>query len=129
MASRSLDDLTPSMRELTVKFLAGCEQAGIDALIYCTMRSFAEQNALYAQGRTTPGHIVTNAKAGQSSHNPDTFGKARAFDAVPLLHGKPQWNDAKTYLRMGEIAESVGLKWAGRWTGRLREVAHFSEDG
>ena len=117
------------MREKTVKFQAGCELAGIDVLIYCTLRSNAEQDSLYAQGRTKPGHIVTNAKAGQSSHNPDTFGKARAFDAVPLLCGKPQWSDAALYLRMGEIAESVGLKWAGRWQGRLRETAHFSEDG
>lgn len=129
MASRSLDDLSEHMRRLTLDFLAACALEKIDVLIYCTMRSNAEQDALYAQGRTTPGHIVTNAKAGQSSHNPGKDGKARAFDAVPLMCGKPQWNDAATYLKMGEIAESVGLKWAGRWTGRLREVAHFSEDG
>lgn len=34
-----------------------------------TLRSLAEQNALYAQGRTKPGSIVTNAKGGQSWHN------------------------------------------------------------
>lgn len=129
MASRSLDDLSEHMRRLTLDFLAACALEKIDVLIYCTLRSNVEQDALYAQGRTTPGHIVTNAKAGQSSHNPGKDGKARAFDAVPLLHGKPQWNDAALYQRLGEIAESVGLKWAGRWTGRLREVAHFSEDG
>ena len=129
MASRSIDDLNEHMRELTVKFLDGCLREKIDVLIYCTLRSNEEQDSLYARGRTKPGNLVTNARAGQSSHNPDSKNKARAFDCVPLLHGKPQWNDAETYLRMGEIAESVGLKWAGRWTGRLREVAHFSEDG
>lgn len=129
MASRSFDDLTPSMKEKTLLFVAKCEEAGLSILIYCTLRSNAEQDALYAIGRTKPGSIVTNAKAGQSSHNPGKDGKARAFDAVPLLHGKPQWNDTKTYLKMGQIAESVGLKWAGRWQGRLRETAHFSEDG
>lgn len=129
MASRSLDDLTPSVKDKAERWRGMCALEGIDALIYCTLRSNEEQDALYAIGRTKPGSIVTNAKAGQSSHNPDEKNKARAFDAVPMLHGKPQWNDSKTYLRMGEIAESVGLKWAGRWTGRLREVAHFSEDG
>ena len=129
MASRSLDDLTPSMRELAVMFLDKTAHVGIDVLIYCTLRSNTEQDELYAYGRTKPGSIKTNAKAGQSSHNPDKTGKARAFDCVPLAHGKPQWNDAATYTRMGEIAESIGLKWSGRWTGRMREVAHFSEDG
>lgn len=33
------------------------------------LRTFAEQDALYAQGRTKPGPIVTNAKGGQSNHN------------------------------------------------------------
>lgn len=42
-----------------------------------TLRTFAEQNALYAQGRTTPGAIVTYARGGQSFHN---FGLA--FDWV-----------------------------------------------
>ena len=129
MASRSIDDLTPSMCELVVKFLDKTAQANIDVLVYCTLRSNEEQDELYAYGRTKPGGIKTNAKAGQSSHNPDKMGKARAFDCVPLVHGKPQWNDAATYLKMGEIAESIGLKWSGRWSGRMRETAHFSEDG
>ncbi len=34
-----------------------------------TLRTAAEQNELYAQGRTKPGSIVTYAKAGQSMHN------------------------------------------------------------
>lgn len=34
-----------------------------------TLRTFSEQDALFAQGRTKPGKIVTNAKAGLSYHN------------------------------------------------------------
>jgi len=34
-----------------------------------TLRTFAEQDALYAQGRTKTGAKVTNAKGGQSYHN------------------------------------------------------------
>jgi peptidoglycan L-alanyl-D-glutamate endopeptidase CwlK len=34
-----------------------------------TLRTFAEQDGLYAQGRSKPGAIVTNAKGGQSYHN------------------------------------------------------------
>lgn len=45
-----------------------------------TLRSYGEQNELYAQGRTKPGKIVTKAKGGESAHN---FGCA--FDIVLLI--------------------------------------------
>ena len=42
---------------------------GVRLLVVYSGRTFAEQDALYAQGRTKPGKIVTNAKGGQSIHN------------------------------------------------------------
>jgi len=42
---------------------------GIAARVTAGLRSWAEQNALYAQGRTAPGSIVTYAQGGQSWHN------------------------------------------------------------
>jgi len=129
MASRSLDDLTPHMKELAIKFQHECHIRGADVLIYCTLRSNEEQGALYAQGRSKPGKIVTNARPGDSAHNPDRkFGKASAFDCCPLNHGKPVW-DAKDPLWsvLGKAGEEVGLIWSGRWTGKLRETAHFQD--
>lgn len=119
MASRSLSDLHPVVQQKAEQFLTTCEAQGIDVLIYCTYRSPEEQNGLYAQGRTKPGSIVTNARGGESWHN-----HRCAFDFVPLVAGKPAWNDKVLYLKAGVIAESVGLEWAGRWTGKLRETAH-----
>jgi len=128
MASRSLDDLTPQAKAKAVKFVAACAAQGIDVLIYCTLRSNAEQDELYAKGRTTPGPIVTNARAGQSLHNPvPGTDKSRAFDCVPILHGKAMFGDTGSYLKMGAIGEAIGLTWAGRWTGKLREMAHFQD--
>ena len=124
MASRSLDDLTPAVKSMVQQFLAKCKAEGIDILIYCTYRSPEEQDALYAQGRTKPGPIVTNARGGYSWHN-----HRCAFDFVPMVGGKPQWNDKALYLKAGIIAESVGLEWAGRWTGKLRETAHCQFTG
>lgn len=119
MASRSLSDLNPKTKKLAEAFLASCNKAGIDVLIYCTLRSNKEQDELYAIGRSAKGKIVTNARGGQSWHN---YGAA--FDFVPLLNGKPQWDDKASYAKAGAIAESVGLEWAGRWTGELKETAH-----
>jgi len=124
MASRSLDDLNPIVREKAQLFVSTCALQGIDILIYCTYRSEEEQNVLYAQGRTTPGKIVTNARGGESFHNFHL-----AFDWVPVVGGKPQWSDTKLYLKAGIIAESVGLEWAGRWAGSLRETAHCQYTG
>jgi D-alanyl-D-alanine dipeptidase len=56
--------------------------AGTYILVVSGLRTAAQQNALYEQGRTAPGHIVTNAKAGQSMHN---YGLA--VDVVPYLSG------------------------------------------
>jgi len=124
MASRSLADLNPVTRALAEKFLVASDAAGLDILIYCTYRSPEEQNELYAQGRTKPGRIVTNARGGESFHNHHC-----AFDFVPLVAGKPAWNDTTLYTKAGVIAESVGLEWSGRWKGKLRETAHCQYTG
>lgn len=120
MASRSLDDLTQKARESCLKWIAECKEEGIDVLVYCTYRDGKEQDELYAIGRTKPGKIVTNARAGDSWHN-----WHRAWDAVPLINGKAAWDDKGSYAKMGRIAESLGIEWAGRWTGKLKETAHF----
>lgn len=124
MASRSLDDLLSPAKRRAEKFVASCAEQGLDILIYCTYRSPEEQNELYAQGRTKPGRIVTNARGGDSFHN-----HRCAFDFVPLVAGKPAWNDSSLYAKAGNIAESVGLEWSGRWSGKLRETAHCQYTG
>ena len=116
--SRDIKDLHPHVRTLVERFLAACAKEGIDVIITSTYRDMESQAALYAQGRTAPGKIVTNAKAGQSWHN-----YRLAFDFCPIINGKAQWNDTKLFTRCGEIAESVGLEWAGRWKS-FKELAH-----
>ena len=137
MASRNLTDLHPDLQPLARAFLTRCAERQVDVLIVCTYRSDAEQNALYAQGRVKPGPVVTRAKAGQSAHNATLDGKpaARAFDAVPLLHGKPVWEDPRDadgdwtndfgWRVMGEVAAEVGLEWYGRPSSSFREAPHF----
>lgn len=64
--------LHPAVREEAKAIYDGICQAltgrAICRFAY-TIRTFAEQEALYAQGRTKPGKVVTNAKAGMSYHN------------------------------------------------------------
>jgi peptidoglycan L-alanyl-D-glutamate endopeptidase CwlK len=116
--SRSLDDLHPKVKEMCNLFISSCKKEGIDVIITSTYRDIESQNKLYAQGRTEPGKKVTNARGGQSFHNWRV-----AFDFVPIVSGKAQWNDTSLFKRCGDIAKSVGLEWAGDWK-TFKERAH-----
>ena len=129
MASRSIDALAPVVKARAVAFIDECRACGLDVLIYCTLRTVEEQNDLYRFGRSRPGAVLTNARGGESLHNPDQNGEAWAFDAVPVIAGKPQWSDDARLLQMGICGEAVGLQWAGRWAGKLREKVHFQNRG
>jgi peptidoglycan LD-endopeptidase CwlK len=122
--SRSLDDLHPKVKDLAVQLIAKCKSAGIDLLVTSTYRDNEQQTVLYQKGRSTPGAIVTNAKAGESYHN-----YKLALDFVPLEDGKCAWNDSSAFQRVGVIAEGLGMEWAGRWTGAMRELAHVQYTG
>jgi len=127
MASRRIEDLHPDLQPLARKFLEECMAEGIDVLIYMTYRSNEEQDGLYAQGRTKPGNIVTNARGGHSSHNcvdPDGKPAAKAFDAVPRRGKELVWSDPALWNVMGCIANDVGLKWGGNWESFV-DKPHF----
>lgn len=117
MASRSVSDLCPELRSKLVEFLTRARLAKIDVLVYCTYRSKEEQAALYAQGRTAPGPVVTWTK--KSKHNTtDSNGRpaAEAWDCVPMVAGKPAWNAKEIYLQLAAIARAIGgLRWGGDW--------------
>ena len=122
--SRSLDDLIPPAKSRVEAFLASAKAAGIDLLVTSTYRDNESQDALYAQGRTKPGKIVTNAKAGQSWHN-----YRCAVDVVPIVAGKPVWDTKNpVWQEVGKLGKAAGLEWAGDWK-RFKEYPHFQYTG
>lgn len=121
--SRDIADLVPRVQVKARAFIAACKAVGIDVILTSTYRDEASQDDIFAQGRTKPGHIVTDARGGDSFHN-----YRLAFDFAPLVNGKPNWDNLALFARCGAIAESVGLEWAGRWT-KFKEMAHCQEPG
>lgn len=131
--SRDLKDLLPVVAAKCDAFIAACKAKGIDVLITSTYRDNESQAAIYAIGRTvmganpTPkkpmGYTVTGATPGRSFHN-----HRCAFDFVPIVNGKAMWNDHALFTTCGEIAESVGLEWSGRWK-KNNEKAHCQYTG
>lgn len=100
-----------------------------------TLRTFAEQDALFAQGRTKPGKKVTNAKGGQSYHN---YGLA--VDIVLLVDhdgngtyetaswetnvdfdgdGRADWQEVVA------IFKRYGWEWGGDW--KFTDMPHFQK--
>jgi peptidoglycan L-alanyl-D-glutamate endopeptidase CwlK len=101
---------------------------GIVLRIVQGLRTYDEQAALYAQGRTTPGQRVTNASAGSSYHN---YGLA--VDVVPGMRGtqtwQPNWNpDHPDFKRMIEVGKSLGLV-SGADFHHLPDYDHFQLTG
>jgi len=121
--SRSLDDLAPPAKQRALAFIAAASAKGIDLLVTSTYRDSESQDALYAQGRNTPGNIVTKAKAGQSWHN-----WRCALDVVPVVNGKAIWDDQALWKQVGEIGKACGLEWAGDWK-TFKEYPHFQYTG
>jgi peptidoglycan L-alanyl-D-glutamate endopeptidase CwlK len=103
-------------------------EQGIEIRVVQGLRTVAEQNALYAQGRTAPGKIVTNAPGGHSWHE---FGLA--VDCVPGVRGAAKWTpnwDPKhpDYAAMAACGEQQGLVSGSRWT-HIPDWPHFQLGG
>lgn len=115
-----LDTLDPTFREQVDLFLARLAAEGIEVAITSARRTIQQQNALYAQGRTAKGDVVTNAKGGSSPHN---FGMA--VDICPVVAGKLQWGaPEETWKRIADIAVEMGLVSGFYWKS-FRDAPHL----
>lgn len=122
--SRRVQDLHPKVATMAMLFIQECRLEGIDLLVTSTYRDMESQAALYAQGRTAPGKIVTKARPGQSLHNYRV-----ALDVVPLRNGKPIWDTKDpVWQQIGELGKACGLEWAGDWKS-FKEFPHFQYTG
>jgi peptidoglycan L-alanyl-D-glutamate endopeptidase CwlK len=90
------------------------------------VRTAEQQAILYAQGRTAPGPVVTNADGvvKKSNHQPHLDGYGHAVDCCFLVNGKPSWADTLPWAAYGEAAKSLGLIWGGDW-GSLHDRPHL----
>lgn len=113
--STLLPEVRPYARELLLKAAA----AEIRIKIISGLRTYEEQNRLYAQGRTILDKpIVTNAQGGQSNHN---FGIA--FD-IGVFEGNKYLGDSPKYKAVGVLGMELGLEWGGNWKS-IVDQPHF----
>ena len=98
----------------------------VDCTIVSGLRTLAEQQMLYAQGRTMPGDIVTNCDGiiKRSNHQAEVDGQpGRAVDAVPY---PIDWNDDKRMIHFAGVVRGVAARlgipivWGGDWDGDFK---------
>lgn len=106
-------------RRFMVAAIPAMAAAGTIIQIICGSRTYAAQDALYAQGRTLPGHIVTNAPGGYSNHN---FGIA--WD-IGLFRGKIYLEESPLYLECAKIGRDQGLDCGAFWSA-LTDEPHYN---
>jgi peptidoglycan L-alanyl-D-glutamate endopeptidase CwlK len=130
--SRKLEDLHPRVQAMARRLLDDAARAGIPLTVTFTLRSMETQAALYAQGRSKPGKIVTNARPGYSFHN---FGLALDVAPTELLK-LPNWGDTLAtqkradalWAKLGAIGKAIGFRWGGDFVS-IKDRPHFEWSG
>lgn len=123
----TLDDRSEKRLEGVNAALVNVVHRAVKALPFAVMvvegvRTKQRQAELYAQGRTTPGKIVTWTM--QSKHI-----EGRAVDLAPLVNGAIDWNDLKKFDTIAKAMQAaakelgVAIRWGADWNqnGKPRE--------
>lgn len=85
--NRDIRLLAPIVQDRLKEALLLCADKYLDVAVFEGWRSPARQNTLFAQGRSAPGKIVTQARAWGSYHQ---FGLA--FDLAFIHQGQWRWD-------------------------------------
>lgn len=87
-------------------------------------RTWEEQAKLYAQGRSSPGKIVTNAKPGYSNHNFGVAVDMGVFKNGKYLDENSPNESEEFHRKAAEIAKKYNISWGGDWSS-FKDYPHF----
>jgi peptidoglycan L-alanyl-D-glutamate endopeptidase CwlK len=117
-SEKCIASLVPEIQDTARALVHKAAEAGITIKIICGLRTYEEQDELFAQGRTKTGKKVTNARGGFSNHN---FGLA--FD-VGIFEDDEYIEESPDYKTVGQMGKSLGLAWGGDWES-IQDEPHF----
>lgn len=118
------EGLHPELVARVEPLLEHCAKMGMNVDVHRGLRTWEEQNRLYAKGRDRNGKkigkTVTNARGGSSWHN---YGLA--VDVVfKTLGGRWSWAEMHPWSKLGKFGKMFGLEWGGDWK-RFKDRPHF----
>lgn len=132
---KNLERITPPLKRIVEEAIKITKQ---DFTVYAGARTAEEQNALYKQGRTTAGDIVTfkDGYKNKSNHQIWADGFGRAVDLVPYVAGRgPVWDWELIWpiaRAMSICAEEAGyshiIKWGGNWYQTMDKYGSSIDD-
>ena len=145
--NRDISALTPAVSARCRALIALADKAGISICVTSTLRTQAEQRALYAQGRRSidevnalrstagMGHIKEAANRPVTNARVSMHEFSCAFDIAVAVNGRITWdtqadinnNGMPEYDEVGQMGESLGMRWGGRF--RTRDLCHFEYTG
>lgn len=122
-SKRSIERLKTCHPLLAVIALEAIKE--MDFVVICGHRTPEEQQALYAQGRTKAGRIVTNIDGvtKKSQHN---LKPSLAMDLAPY---PIDWNDIERFKKLGALIKRIAkenatpISWGGSW--KMKDYPHF----
>lgn len=126
---RNVSQLHPELQKKVEQLKILCQQNGITIGISECVRTVAEQDVLYAKGRTMPGKIVTKAK-GNTYSSMHQWGVAFDFylkmdvDGDGSVSDDALNNSTELFNKVGKIGQSIGLEWGGAWKS-MKDLPHF----
>lgn len=126
-----VQELHPYVAIKKDELVAEADKLGIAVAITGGLRTHAEQDTLYEQGRSTKGPIVTYVRGGGSYHN---YGLAIDF-ALRTPKGKIIWdleydgnrNGESDWMEVVDIAKRLGFSWGGDWKD-FKDYPHLQMD-
>ena len=126
---RNISQLHPDLQKKVIKLQEECKKQGIIIGIGECFRTVAEQDALYAKGRTKPGNKVTNAQ-GKTYSSMHQWGVAFDFylkmdvDKDGKISDDAFNNATGLFNKVGTIGKKLGLEWGGDWKS-IKDLPHF----
>lgn len=126
---RDVKQLHPDLKKKITQLKDICKKSGIAIGISECLRTVAEQDAFYAQGRTKPGIKVTNCK-GSTYSSMHQWGVAFDFYLIMDVDGDGKTNDDSyndatgLFAKVGKLGQSIGLEWGGSWKSPV-DKPHF----
>jgi peptidoglycan LD-endopeptidase CwlK len=127
-SAKLLETLTPYAKQIMTEMLQAAHAVDLNMQIHSAYRSPAEQDGIFAQGRTKPGKIATNARGTPQAQSMHCYKVAVDAHFDQNQDGMAEW-DEKLYKKVWEEClkkglDKRGLAWAGNWQS-FKETAHF----
>ncbi len=125
---KNISPLMPPAQQIARRFMKAATAFRLRVSILSGTRTYAEQDALYAIGRTAQVNRkpVTNAKGGRSNHDFGIAWDVGLFDGNGrYLDGKTKGDDA-AYKDLAALVKEkrTGIEWGGDWKSFI-DLPHY----